>query len=203
MALEKDDPQKLPTPLTPQALMQNPAYQAFLRTSGIQEQLDMANEVERIDRLNRARDLRLQGIEESGEEQRENISGQAETAGVFSSGKRLSDLGKQEARQLREQSGVRLGAEEGVSDIRNASLEAALGREQQGGELLAGLAQRQGEAQGEEAGLTAADQLALQSSVPGLSPLAPVAPTATDVAKQRTTKGGGGGGGMLMRKIMT
>jgi hypothetical protein len=192
MALQKDDPSKLPTPLTPQSLMQDPAYQAFLRTSGIQEQLDMANEVERIDRINRARDLRLQGLEESGEQQREAISGDAEARGMFRSGQRLTDIGRQERNQLREQSGARLGAEEAVSDVRNASLEAALGREQQGGELLAGLATKYGEEQGST--LTPADEAALTSSVPALTPLP--ATTSTSLATQRLQRGGGGGGGL-------
>lgn len=198
MALEKDDPNKLPTPLTPQSLMNDPAYQAFLRTSGIQEQLDLASEIERTDRTQRARDLRLQGLEEAGEEQRESISGDQESRGVLSSGQTLTRLARQERGQLRSQSLTHLGAEEDLADIRNAGIEGALGREQQGGELLARLAENQAEAQAEAGGSTLANS-ALTSNVPGLTPL----PTAEDVAKKRTTRGGGGGGGMLYRKVMT
>jgi hypothetical protein len=150
----------------------------------------MANEVERIDRINRAKELRLQGIEEGGEEQRESISGDQEARGVFRSGQTLKRIGRQERGQLREQSIAKLGAEEAVADVRNAGIEAALGREQSGGELLANLALRQGEEVGGTT-LSPADQIALQSSVPQLSPL-PTSTTSTSLATQRLNGGAGG-----------
>lgn len=171
MALEKDDPKRLPTPLTPQALMQDPAYQSFLRTSGIQEQLDLANEIERTDRIQRARELRLQGISEIGEQERESIAGGQEARGVLRSGQTLTNLGRQERGQMRQEALTGLQADEEISDVRNASLEAALGRESAGGELLSRLAeQRASEFFGEQS-LT--DQLGLttSSTVPGLSSL--------------------------------
>jgi hypothetical protein len=170
MALEKDDPQKLPTPLTPQALMQDPAYQSFLRTSGIQEQLDLAQEVERVDRIQRARELRLQGIEEMGEQERENIAGGQETRGVLASGQTLKQMGRQERGQMRSQALTGLQADEEISDVRNASLEAALGRESAGGELLSRLAGQRTEEY--YSGLAPEDSLlSTSSTVPGLSSL--------------------------------
>lgn len=179
MALEKDDPKRLPTPLTPQALMQDPAYQSFLRTSGIQEQLDLANEIERVDRIQRARELRLQGISEVGEQEREAISGGQESRGVLRSGQTLTQIGRQERGQLRQEALTGLQADEEISDVRSASLEAALGRESAGGELLARLAEQRAQDFYGEQGLEDSLDLSTTSAVPGLSSLgATTVPTA-------------------------
>jgi len=182
MALQKDDPKQLPTPLTPQALMQDPAYKAFLRTSGIQEQLDLANQIEKENRIQRVRELRLQGSEESGEEARETISGQQESAGVLSSGQTLERMARQERGQMRQQALIGMESDDQLQDLRTAGLEASLGRTVRGGELLAGLAGQRAEELGEsefqDPGLAS-----LSSTVPGLSALQPV--SAESVARSK------------------
>ncbi len=81
----------------------DPSILAFLRASGMSQETAAADVARRRTAIEQALGTSIKDLEDQGEVSRENISGNAESNGVFRSGQLSTDLQRQRASQLRRQ----------------------------------------------------------------------------------------------------
>lgn len=103
------------------ALAQNPAFAAFLRTSGLGNQIATADAAQRTFALDQALGLGTEALDESGRRERRGIAGNQESRGVLRSGQTLQRTSEQEYDQ-----GVRRAALEMATADSKGQLNTAL-----------------------------------------------------------------------------
>lgn len=179
--------------------MTDPTILAFMRSSGLQKQLDEATALERTTQIEQRRDLTLEELEDLGQQEREGIAGSAETRGVFRSGQRLMDEAKSDKRQARRAALASLGAAEQLTGLRSGVDQASLERQRALEELTLSGASTYAENEAEEeAGLGIGGTLAGMaefdpSKLPGSTapqPAQPVAGVGISRQKRRPILGG-------------
>lgn len=137
----------------PNPLAQDPAWAAFLRTSGLEYDQAAGDIARRSSAINTALGLDIPDIEEQGKKDRRGIDSNFEARGVYESGQRLKLLGEQEAHQARQLGRRQLaagnqigGLESDLADTvariqrRGAELGSSIAGTQYGSELESGLA---------------------------------------------------------------
>lgn len=109
--------QSLPTSLDLASLYKDPTILAFLRSSGLGEQV-MANEIARRQAaINQTLGTNLEDLAARGVIDRRNIGGSMEARGLYRSGENLQKQAEQEAQQARLQGSLQQQAANQVADL--------------------------------------------------------------------------------------
>lgn len=117
------------------ALAQDPAYLAFLRASGLTEQIALGDAARRRDSINQALGIAVDDLDAGGEQSRRGISDSQEDRGVFRSGQTLRRLGEQEEDQARRRSAIELAGAGQLGDIESNLLTQVAGLQTRGAEF--------------------------------------------------------------------
>lgn len=161
------------------SLMQDPAFAMFVTASGMQEELAMADAARRRHAINQALGIQTEEMGESGEQERKNISGRNEAAGIFKSGQNLEENAQSERRQARAQSLAQLNAANQLGDVESNLLTGNVNRQFDIAQSALGAAQTLEEEKGADdldARLKALEG-AGQTPLTGIGTVDPLAPT--------------------------
>lgn len=113
----------------------DPAYAAFLRTSGLALEVAAADTARRRMAIDSALGLDIPDIQEQGKREREGISGSFEARGFARSGERVSKLGEQETDEANAIARRRLAALQETQGLEQDLAARVAGTQREGAEL--------------------------------------------------------------------
>lgn len=102
----------------------DPVYQAYIANLDLDLAQRQSDTERRRAQLLGQQDQALYDSAKSGEQSRENISGNYESRGLFNSGGRLRDISRQQADQGTREGRIRQGTATGISDLEYALAQA-------------------------------------------------------------------------------
>lgn len=95
----------------------DPTILAFLRSSGLAEQVAANDVARRQTAINQALGIGIEDLNQKGEISRRNIGNSYEDRGVYRSGANLRDQAEQEAQQARQQGALQFQARDDMNNL--------------------------------------------------------------------------------------
>lgn len=113
----------------------DPAMLAFIRASGMSNEIAAADVARRQAAINQALGIATQDTEAAGEQSRRNIAGGMEARGVFRSGQNMLAQQYQEEAQARRLGALRLAAANQIGDLHSGLLSQIAANQQKAASL--------------------------------------------------------------------
>lgn len=122
-------------PMVESPIYGDPAMLAFIRSSGLANDVASADVARRTDNYNRALGIATDDINAQGERSRRGIAGNYESRGVYRSGAQLRAQSEQEADQARRLGAARLSTADAIGGLQSQLLQTIANNQQRAAEL--------------------------------------------------------------------
>lgn len=164
------------------ALAQDPAYLAFLRASGLSDEIAAAAVARQSGAINQALGLNVEDLDESGRRQRRSISSSQESRGALRSGETLRRTSEQEQDQARRRAAIEQAAANQLGGLQTGLASQIAGTQLKGSELALGMSADRDLSTGQDA-----IDLAMTAPAAAPTPLTAASRTASSTTRRKAT----------------